>query len=417
MISLARAIVRHQTQRLERWNEIIERFPDESLGRELVYFRLDFPLRFPELDTNDWPEETAALLEMGRMVHCKGFPIDRTGSLPLPLRATCGSLPEPHRGDVPRLADLMDRRAAELLEQPGEIRLFWSGGIDSTAALVALLRNAARGARERITVWMNDASIGEYPLFFRKFIEPEDGLRIRNFGSVPPANVYLSRSQAAIAEAAGEAEFDGGIVVTGECGDQLHGSSAIFGNELLDAPAERVLDAPGVRRWREVVEAFNARAPYRLATAPDVLWWWNFAVKWADVCHRSLLFCRSAGQIAAARHFFRRRYFQQWAMSKPELRRLSRPEDYKMELKRYIEEFTKDPEYRRDKLKFGSLGVDLGVAAAVDDRGNPIRFGQTSTFDLKMTARYGSGLHRFLNHPEPFQPARPVEPRQLPKGT
>ena len=92
---------------------------------------------------------------------------------------------------------------------PAQVRVMWSGGIDSTAALVSLLRAAGEGnggRAHRLVVVLDDESRAEYPRFYRETIagrlreEPRD-----------------ERSVSAI-------DGGGGPVVTGELGDQLFGS-------------------------------------------------------------------------------------------------------------------------------------------------------------------------------------------------
>jgi hypothetical protein len=52
------------------------------------------------------------------------------------------------------------------------VEVYWSGGIDSTALLVALLRTATPAQRAGgLLIRLDDDSIVEYPLFYKEHIE------------------------------------------------------------------------------------------------------------------------------------------------------------------------------------------------------------------------------------------------------
>ena len=78
---------------------------------------------------------------------------------------------------VDNLNTLCDHRGHEILAQAQRhnqpIHVLWSGGIDSTVALVALLK-AAREAGDinRLRVYFSRHSIKEYPRFFAEIIQP-----------------------------------------------------------------------------------------------------------------------------------------------------------------------------------------------------------------------------------------------------
>ena len=56
--------------------------------------------------------------------------------------------------------------AQQILLEERDISVFWSGGIDSTAALVALLLQKKPMDRDRMHVFLRPRSIDEYPAFF-----------------------------------------------------------------------------------------------------------------------------------------------------------------------------------------------------------------------------------------------------------
>jgi hypothetical protein len=86
----------------------------------------------------------------------------------------------------------------------GDVRVCWSGGIDSTAALVSLLRTGVGGDRTgRLIVVLDDDTLLENPVFYERFVR--DKLRCEQ---------RAGRALSDIAVAAG-------LTVTGELGDQV----------------------------------------------------------------------------------------------------------------------------------------------------------------------------------------------------
>ena len=72
------------------------------------------------------------------------------------------------------LADLADRRAIELIKNAKDtnrnIIVMWSGGIDSTFVLTAILKNISEADQELITVLLTTHSISDNPDFYFKFL-------------------------------------------------------------------------------------------------------------------------------------------------------------------------------------------------------------------------------------------------------
>ena len=117
------------------------------------------------------------------------------------------------------LAELCDARAHEIIAEAQhkdcEINILWSGGIDSTATLTALLQAADEHKEyERLHIFYSRSSISEYPRFFKQRIQPK--LRHSKIRNV---------SKALNPET---------LIVTGEHGDQIFGS-ALAGDYLKPA--------------------------------------------------------------------------------------------------------------------------------------------------------------------------------------
>ena len=96
--------------------------------------------------------------------------VDRTGTIDFKLKVK-SLYPIPVRDPDfnMTLRQVMMQRAEQILsDHSGEIDVLWSGGIDTTAAVVALLQ--VPGARERIRIRYCQRSVAEYPGFFEAHI-------------------------------------------------------------------------------------------------------------------------------------------------------------------------------------------------------------------------------------------------------
>jgi hypothetical protein len=287
-----------------------------------------------------------------RFLHCSI--VDRSSTLdqgfaytvldPIPAAATDGAT----------FADLCDGTGAalvaEALATDREIEILWSGGIDSTAALIAVMKAAeTSGCGERVRVLLSLDSVHEYPRFFLREING----RYRCRSICHPIAEYLDPAV---------------ITVTGEHGDQL------FGSHLLESYVRRGLGGVDYReilplvlleRLRSIRAAARvgrylapvfAAAPVPIRSLFDALWWLNFCLKWQDVTLRMPVV---RGQEARAifawlRHFYRGDRFQAWALANagrcpPVWAR------YKDVAKRYILDYTGDDAYYRYKEKELSL--------------------------------------------------------------
>ena len=290
--------------------------------------------------------------------------IDRTGTLDMGFRcAVRDPIPPIGRSDL-AIDEICDARGAALFEEARstgrELHVLWSGGIDSTTALVALLR-AAQGEVDlrRILVRYGPTAIQEYARFH---VEHIDGVLRHEVIDGP----------------IGEALDPSALIVTGELGDQIFGSvlaerymrsgeafepwESVFPALLADElgskrRAERVL------RW---LRPQIATAPCAIETLFDLLWWLSFSMKWQIVDLRLAVACgpKAREVHAAMRHFFADPAFQEWSISHTDQRIGRTWESYKWPLKSYIRDFTGDEDYFRSKVKEMSLQKLNGPTSA-----------------------------------------------------
>lgn len=271
-------------------------------------------------------------------------------------------------GDNPSFAEICDRRAVQIVEQARSenrpIHVFWSGGIDSTTALVALLKNMdAADQKEYLTVFYNQESINEYPKFFSETIQPDLKAEL-----IDESYGFLLGNP---------------ILVTGELGDQLFGS--VIMDELLNLQGDRshidifrqpyktvmpkliqhrlkTHDMKLVSRLLDYLEPVIQRCPWRIVSTFDCLWWMNFILKWQHVDQRFAVGfhldspdLKQSYELCA--HFFKTDDFQRWSMSNPDLKIKDTWATYKFPAKEYMFEFTRDRDYLENKNKVPSISL------------------------------------------------------------
>ena len=136
------------------------------------------------------------------------FTVARTKYKPdfLPMQSVC-PLPDFSRKFDMSFAETALSRAAEIWKfaVDGKINLLWSGGIDSTVALVALLQTVPTG--QQIVVYCNLNSINENPKLYTILLKNKSVV-FKN-SSVMPVGKPMT-------------------LITGELGDQIFGSDLLF---------------------------------------------------------------------------------------------------------------------------------------------------------------------------------------------
>jgi hypothetical protein len=331
-------------------------------------------------------------------VHNLWVPVDRSGTLTSPLKITGPTIPEVGSFDK-TFADVADARGAALWAENKKLAVFWSGGIDSTTALVALLKTVPDGRLGDLSVHYNLSSIEEYPEFYTEYIEGEWTVPhaklmpevVKPKDRYCPDNVFESSTVNEIAKT-----LKTSLVITGELGDQIFGSAG-FANDpdKINSTIDDFLVAEELTGIRDEIDTLSAACPIPVNSVTTMMWWWNFALKWSEVRWRSLTAVRDSTDFDNIRHFFDTDDFQRWSIVNDDLKIKDTIQSYKYTAKDYIYDFAKHDDYRDQKLKIGSLHVRWGAPLAIDNDNNIIWAGDTST-DLELIKeRYGNTLLRF----------------------
>lgn len=288
----------------------------------------------------------SGLIDRSRTLYT-GFP---SASLyPIPLLR-----PQAVDAAGPTIDEICDQAAGRLLQEAinsgRRLDVLWSGGIDSTTALVAILRAAAAMDRlDLVEVLLTDESVKEYPEFFERFITP---LSFRFVSA--PVTAHLKPRR---------------LTVTGEHGDQIFGSAKAepyvadgraFESYKIALPeilAESLGSNADADRVVDYIEPLLNACPIALHTIFDAFWWINFSLKWQIVGLRLAVFRVSDARrtFDSLRHFFSHPDFQLWSFRNHDKKIIDTWQSYKMPLKDYIYSFAEDEDYRQNKVKMPSL--------------------------------------------------------------
>jgi len=290
-------------------------------------------------------------------------PVDTTDTIRMPVRMK-NVFPLPAlRPDPSSYEDVCNERARELLARSEKLNIplyvSYSGGIDSTLTLVSLLKFATASQKKNITVFLSEDSITENPNFYRDHIRGQLSVR----------------SSLLLSQFVGENV----IIVNGELNDQVFGSDIIASLINLHGPAsmhepydpekiitlfDKSIQQKNISRSLvHTLERVKNASPVPIETNFDILWWFNFALKWQSVYFRSLASVSPKHVHAITQPyldlhyapFFATDHFRLWSMNNRDKRIKETWDTYKWPSKEVIYDYNKDVEYRDHKLKNGSL--------------------------------------------------------------
>lgn len=276
--------------------------------------------------------------------------VDRTGTLNRDL-AVISKVPSDTAERDLNFNKITNNRAKIILkkaeDENKDIKVSYSGGIDSTVVMVALIKNREVFPKVKITVVLSKESVKEYPKFYNKHIKDKFPLMWAN-------NKNLDK----VLAKKGKKDF---LIVTGELGDQLFGSALMFRDNLKDDLSKewtKVFTPRFVKYWKPLVE----QNPQKDRSVANVLWWLNFTLKYQWVQLR--MFAMLGGKVPLDNfiHFFGGPRFQRWALATPmsvKFPDLKNEKSYKDPAKQYIYNYTKDKNYLNNKTKKGSLKDNL----------------------------------------------------------
>jgi len=244
--------------------------------------------------------------------------------------------------------------------------VMWSGGIDSTNIVTALIKNLPRADLDNITIACTPISVWENPHFYFDYIKP---------------NFKIVNSLETLYE-----DFNSQNVYTigGEPADQLFGGlgislSTLYQNiDLLHKDIVRhsgyAIDFIAAKTDRNFAEwyynvlmtsAQSAGIP--VTTLHDMAWWSTFNDQWITVKFRFVLVSYGKWKniknvksyVDKFVHWYDSNDYQQWAMNRSNIEEKlgTTVSDYKLAAKKYIYELDKNKYYFKYKTKMASSDI------------------------------------------------------------
>ncbi len=254
-------------------------------------------------------------------------------------------------------ADEFGSKVCNELDLGKQVYLMWSGGIDSTAVAVSVLKHIKPVHHSNFHVVLSNVGIHENPMFYHQFLKKFDTISVANFD---PSTIDLYNS----------------IILDGEGGDQIFGSSAA--NMIFSLYPEKIL-LPWRKNldflhncwykdsmpefWDWLLELMNKtidHGPAPVETCFDFFWWLNFNCKLDSTLFRAV--SRLSENIADqdfehfAKTVMRRLYasdkIQQWSMTAGAENKINQAKKtVKWAGRKYIYDFDHNEYYFREKRK------------------------------------------------------------------
>lgn len=248
--------------------------------------------------------------------------------------------------------DMAEEHAAAFKACDGPIYIMYSGGIDSSSAVIAFMRTWSPEELKRVYILASQHSVGEFPRLWNVIVDKFRGRILPSFRHI---EYYCEK----------------GYVVTGEHGDQIFGSDVIkkvvysFGDEGIHKAWQEVMptlyaDAFGpeiapqfIMRYEQTLSA----CPFPIKTSFDWVWWFNFTNKWQHVKYRFLAnrpWRDPHNHFKKIKHFYETPAWQRWSFDNHDKKIGANYDSYKLAAKEYIVRTTKFSDYIK-KPKVGSL--------------------------------------------------------------
>jgi hypothetical protein len=262
-----------------------------------------------------------------------------------------------------KMRTIVLNRAYEILtkarKNKKKIAILWSGGVDSTCALAALLLVGAK--KEEIIVLCTNDSINEYQRGY---------MTLKNEYNLD-FNVYEWTNSLKIYDMFGTDVY----FVTGWCADQLFGSNVnliypklyrhfwkdglkhIITNHIVNKMGVK-LEEKEINNAIEEFEMYSKRLGLPLKYTCEALWMMNFCIKWSHVSRDFAMTILSDAQRENIINFYESIDFQEWSISNyKEFHKHNQALDfknYKRPFKEIIYELFKDKFYLDNKGKVNS---------------------------------------------------------------
>jgi len=283
-------------------------------------------------------------------------PVPRLGEFPTPWNMVLSPelrVPKAYTNDC--FKDITDQLATNLSFGQKKVAVLYSGGIDSTLVVSAIIKNCNPKDQKQVTIYLTGSSIYENPNFYHQQILPNFKVK------------QLSNSLDSVYK-------ENDLVITGMGGDEIAGPQGLLRvfDDILDQPYTNninKLDSIYYNNSRYVDLLINniksCSAP--VATVWDFLWWEEFNFKavssaYTNIAMHSTLPVTEIYQKTL--HWFMDSAYQTWAMSRHEPTYSMEHIIVKKPFKQYIFDLDQNSWYYNFKPKIGSMSTPFPT----DDR-------------------------------------------------
>jgi hypothetical protein len=205
-------------------------------------------------------------------------------------RQTIINRPLPSQRRKISFAEATDMRADQIAACVSEdtnlpIYVLWSGGIDSTVILSAIIKNWPDHLKERVVVKMNYASKLENPFFYKNHIENK--FKVEN----TDIKHKLSEGYTLHGDPADALWLQGNIITMSVqhgldfCNDDIRNPlNSILANMITTA-----IGADDFNKLHELIFADSRAADVELKSTSDFFWWLNFNFQYETMITKHIL--------------------------------------------------------------------------------------------------------------------------------
>ena len=282
------------------------------------------------------------------------FFYDRTKTIPHFLDVDSEKYPIPDiSGFNLSLDEVCERRAKELLSLGKVINVSWSGGIDSTFALLTLYYYA--NDKSQIRVYGTYNSVIESGNVFDKYINgkiPFDIHCNRSIGN----NYPLKENEIYVTGSMGNDIFYPDNVKGARDSWMILKDNTLEFKDLLNQPYEHVLSDLNL----EFLNDFIKKCPRKIETLQDLRWWVSFSFNW-HTCGANSYIGIGADRAKQIHPFFGSDDFQRWSIVNTD--QTTKTGDYtdeRWQLRDKIAEYTGNSDYSKEKRNVVSVLSNFG---------------------------------------------------------
>lgn len=285
----------------------------------------------------------SAFRELASLIKCDSS-IDRSNFTTHPLCIQRLDIPESRNIS---LEQCMYEQATYVANFSNCKKVLWSGGIDSTAALISIM---LYDNNFDYNIICTTSSIEEYPWFYDKYVS-----KMRHSIETSNPNDFYNKV------------FDGSAVITGQLGDHLFFDYLTIEHKhiLLDSPWEvlKLFVNKEKDTCVNMLDIYARNSPIGIKTVEDMYWWLKFIFDWHADFYKPSLVLNKPSNISDHIPFYGSNGFQSWALHNYHSIKIStwdNMSNHKQPLKQYIFDFTKDEQYLNNKQKQNSFKLAFG---------------------------------------------------------